>query len=66
MRIRPHRKSRLRPVAALLTGLVGFLAFNVIDGVFGLIESLLGLGVSIAITVFVIWSSPPPKVVLDV
>jgi hypothetical protein len=64
--MRPHRKSGLRPVAAVLTGLVGFLAFNVIDGVFGLIESLLGLGASIAITVFVIWRSPPPEEELDV
>lgn len=64
--MRLHRKSGLRPLAALLTGLVGFLAFNVIDGVFGLIESLLGLGASIAITVFVIWRSPPPEEELDV
>ena len=47
-------------VAALLTCLVGFLAFNVVDGLFGLVGSILGLVACIAITVFVVWRSPPP------
>jgi uncharacterized membrane protein YuzA (DUF378 family) len=48
-------------LAALLTGLAGFLAFNVIDGVFGFVESLIGLSASIVATVFVVRRSPPPE-----
>jgi hypothetical protein len=48
-------------LAAVLTGLAGFLAFNVVDGVFGLVESILGLVVCIAVTVFVVRRSPPPE-----
>jgi hypothetical protein len=57
----PHRTSGMRLVAALLTGVVGFFAFNVIDGLFGLVESLLGLVASIATTLFVVWRSPPEE-----
>jgi uncharacterized membrane protein YuzA (DUF378 family) len=48
-------------VAAVLAGLAGFFAFNVVDGVFGLTEALLGLVVWIAVTVFVVRRSPPPE-----
>jgi uncharacterized membrane protein YuzA (DUF378 family) len=48
-------------VAALLTGLAGFLAFNVIDGVFGFGESLIGLAASIAATAFVFRRSAAPE-----
>jgi uncharacterized membrane protein YuzA (DUF378 family) len=48
-------------IAAVLTGLAGFLAFNVVDGVFGLVESILGLVACIAVTVFVVRRSPPPE-----
>jgi uncharacterized membrane protein YuzA (DUF378 family) len=48
-------------LAAVLTGLAGFLAFNVVDGVFGFVESIIGLVACIAVTVFVAWRSPPPE-----
>ena len=48
-------------LAAVLTGLAGFLAFNVVDGVFGFAESIIGLVACIAVTVFVAWRSPPPE-----
>jgi uncharacterized membrane protein YuzA (DUF378 family) len=48
-------------VAAVLAGLAGFLAFNVVDGVFGLVESILGLVACVAVTVFVFRRSPPPE-----
>jgi uncharacterized membrane protein YuzA (DUF378 family) len=48
-------------VAALLTGLAGFIAFNVVDGVFGDVEAILGLVACIAVTVFVVRRSPPPE-----
>jgi uncharacterized membrane protein YuzA (DUF378 family) len=51
----------MRLVAAVLTGLAGFLAFNVIDGVFGLAKAILGLAACIAVTVFVVRRSPPPE-----
>jgi uncharacterized membrane protein YuzA (DUF378 family) len=54
-------RSASRFVAAVLTGLVGFLAFNVVDGVFGLVESILGLVACVAVTVFVVRRSPPPE-----
>lgn len=38
---------------ACLAALFGFLAFNVVDGVFGFVESLAGLAACIAATVFV-------------
>jgi uncharacterized membrane protein YuzA (DUF378 family) len=48
-------------VAAVLTGLAGFMAFNLVDGVFGFVESLLGLVACVAVTVFVVRRSPPPE-----
>jgi hypothetical protein len=50
---------------ACLAAMVGFLAFNVIDGVFGLPQALLGLGACIATTVFVFRRSPPGEEARD-
>jgi uncharacterized membrane protein YuzA (DUF378 family) len=61
MMTRLRRTSAIGLLAAVLTGLAGFLAFNVVDGVFGLVESILGLVACIAVTVFVIRRSPPPE-----
>jgi len=44
---------------ACLAALMGFFAFNVVDGVFGFVESLVGLAACIAITVLV-YRRPPP------
>lgn len=44
---------------ACLAAVIGFLAFNVVDGVFGLVQSLVGLAACIATTVFVFRRSPP-------
>ena len=46
-------------VMGLLAGLMGFLAFNVVDGVFGLAQAILGLAACMATTVFVFRRSPP-------
>ena len=54
-----RRRSALGFIAALLTGLAGFFAFNVVDGVFGSVEAILGLGACIGVTVFVVRRSPP-------
>ena len=54
----PRRRSASRFVAAVLTGLVGFLAFNVVDGVFGLVEAIVGLAACVAVTVFVFRRAP--------
>jgi uncharacterized membrane protein YuzA (DUF378 family) len=51
---------------ACLAAIVGFFAFNVVDGVFGLAQALLGLAACIAITVFVFWRSPPVEEDTDV
>jgi uncharacterized membrane protein YuzA (DUF378 family) len=48
-------------VAAVLTGLAGFVAFNVVDGVFGDVEAILGVVACIAVTVFVVRRSPSGK-----
>ena len=44
---------------ACLAAIMGFFAFNVVDGVFGLVQALLGLAVCVATTVFVFRRSPP-------
>jgi len=44
---------------ACLAALMGFFAFNVVDGVFGVAEAVLGLAACIATTVFVFRRSPP-------
>ena len=51
---------------ASLAALVGFFAFNVVDGVFGFVESLVGLAACVAITVFVYRRSTPEKEETDV
>jgi uncharacterized membrane protein YuzA (DUF378 family) len=56
------RSSASRIVTILLgclTAIIGFFAFNLIDGVFGLPEALLGIAAFIATTVFVFRRSPP-------
>jgi uncharacterized membrane protein YuzA (DUF378 family) len=55
------RTSAITFIAALLTGVAGFMAFNVIDGVFGQVEAILGLAAWITLTVFVVRRSPPGK-----
>jgi hypothetical protein len=49
-------------IIALLLGclaaVLGFLAFNVVDGVFGVVEAILGLAAWIATTLFVYSRSP--------
>jgi uncharacterized membrane protein YuzA (DUF378 family) len=49
----------LAVLMACLAALMGFFAFNVVDGVFGFVESLVGLAACIAATVFVYRRSPP-------
>ena len=56
-----RRTSALGFLAAVLTGLVGFMAFNVIDTVFGIPEAIVGLVAWIALTVFVFRRSAPPE-----
>jgi uncharacterized membrane protein YuzA (DUF378 family) len=53
-----RRRSPLRVVAAVLTGVAGFLAFNIVDGVFGRIEALVSLAACVAVTVFVFRRAP--------
>ncbi len=49
-----------------LTAIIGFIAFNVVDGVFGVPEALLGIAACIATTVFVFRRSPLVKEDTDV
>jgi uncharacterized membrane protein YuzA (DUF378 family) len=58
---RSRGASALRFLAALLTGLAGFMAFNVFDTVFGVPEAIVGLVAWIALTVFVFRRSPPTE-----
>ena len=44
---------------ACLAALMGFFAFNVVDGVFGLAQAILGLAACVAMTVFVFRRRPP-------
>jgi membrane associated rhomboid family serine protease len=56
-----HRdtSSRLLGIlSACLAAILGFLAFNVIDGVFGFGKSLIGLAAGIALTL-VVFRRPP-------
>jgi UDP-N-acetylmuramyl pentapeptide phosphotransferase/UDP-N-acetylglucosamine-1-phosphate transferase len=56
------RESASRIVSILLAclaAIIGFFAFNVVDGVFGLVQAILGLAACIATTVFVFRRSPP-------
>ncbi len=58
MATKSRRRSASRFVAAALTGLVGFLAFNVVDGVFGLVGAIVGVAACVAVTVFVFRRAP--------
>jgi uncharacterized membrane protein YuzA (DUF378 family) len=40
-------------LTACLAAIIGFLAFNVVDGVFGVAQAIVGLAACIATTVFV-------------
>jgi hypothetical protein len=56
------RESASRIVSILLAclaAIIGFFVFNVVDGVFGLVQAILGLAACIATTVFVFRRSPP-------
>jgi uncharacterized membrane protein YuzA (DUF378 family) len=58
-----HRTSRrwldvVGFLAALVTGLGGFIAFNVFDTVFGVPEAIVGLVAWMALTVFVFRRAP--------
>jgi uncharacterized membrane protein YuzA (DUF378 family) len=44
---------------ACLAAILGFFAFNVVDGVFGVARAILGLAACIATTVFVFRRAPP-------
>jgi uncharacterized membrane protein YuzA (DUF378 family) len=46
---------------ACLAAILGFLAFNVVDGVFGVAQAIVGLAACIATTVFVFRRSTPEK-----
>jgi uncharacterized membrane protein YuzA (DUF378 family) len=51
---------------ACLAAIVGFLAFNVVDGVFGQTQAILGIAACIAATVFVFRRSPSREEDADV
>ena len=57
------RRSSASRIASILLGcltaIVGFFAFNLVDGVFGFVASLAGLAACIAATVFVYRRSAP-------
>jgi uncharacterized membrane protein YuzA (DUF378 family) len=48
-------------VLACLAAISGFFAFNVVDGVFGVVQAIIGLAACIATTVFVFRRSTPEK-----
>jgi uncharacterized membrane protein YuzA (DUF378 family) len=56
-----RRASALTVLAAVLTGLGGFMAFNVFDTVFGVSKAVVGLVAWIALTVFVFRRTPPER-----
>ena len=49
-----------------LTAIIGFFAFNVVDGIFGVTKAILGIAACIATTVFVFRRSPPGQESADV
>ena len=53
-------------VMACLAALLGFVAFNVVDGIFGVAEALIGIAVCIATTVYVFRRSSPREADTDV
>ena len=48
-------------VLGCLTAILGFVAFNVVDGIFGVSASILAIAACIATTVFVYRRSPPEE-----
>jgi uncharacterized membrane protein YuzA (DUF378 family) len=52
-------------LAACLAAIIGFFAFNLVDGVFGPAQAVLGVAACIAVTVFVVRRSPPPDEASD-
>jgi uncharacterized membrane protein YuzA (DUF378 family) len=64
-----RRSSASRILAILmacLAAILGFLAFNVVDGVFGQTQAILGIAACIAATVFVFRRSPSREEDADV
>ena len=58
------RSSSSRIVTILLgclTAILGFVAFNLVDGIFGVTTSILAIAACIATTLFVYRRSPPEK-----
>ena len=63
------RSSSSRIITILLgclTAIIGFVAFNVVDGIFGVTTSILAIAACIATTLFVYRRSPPEKRSTDV
>ena len=59
--------SRIAPVLlACLAAMMGFFAFNVVDGVFGLAQAIFGLAAWILATVFVFRRAPAGEEDADV
>jgi uncharacterized membrane protein YuzA (DUF378 family) len=56
----------LSVVMACVAALIGFVAFNVVDGIFGVPEALIGIAVCIATTVYVFRRSPSRQADTDV
>ena len=62
------RESASRIVSILLAclaAIIGFFAFNVVEGVFGFAQAILGLAACIATTVFVFRRPPPGEAHTD-
>ena len=53
-------------VMACVAALMGFVAFNVVDGIFGVPEALIGIAACIATTVYVFRRSSPRQADTDV
>jgi UDP-N-acetylmuramyl pentapeptide phosphotransferase/UDP-N-acetylglucosamine-1-phosphate transferase len=63
---RPSASRIASILLACLAAIMGFFAFNVVDGVFGLAQALVGLAACIATTVLVFRRSPPGEKDADV
>jgi UDP-N-acetylmuramyl pentapeptide phosphotransferase/UDP-N-acetylglucosamine-1-phosphate transferase len=63
---RPSASRIASILLACLAAIMGFFAFNVVDGVFGLAQALLGLAACIATTVLVFRRLPPGEKDADV
>ncbi len=51
---------------ACVTGILGFFAFNIVDGIFGVPEAILGISACIATTIVVFRRRPPREADTDV